>query len=73
MTSDSAERPTPEHDAAPAASTTREGGPAQVHGPAGAQPAEQREEFGALELLRTRKADGRALLLFSHRREQGQR
>jgi hypothetical protein len=30
----------------------------------------QHEDFGPLELMRTRKADGRALLLFTHRREQ---
>jgi hypothetical protein len=33
---------------------------------------QRREDFGPLELLRTRKGDGRALLLFSHRREQGE-
>ena len=44
------------------------------HSPEPPQPRaveEQKEHFGPLELLRTRKADGRALLLFSRRAGAG--
>ena len=42
-------------------------------GQAGQRGLEQHERFGPLSLLRTRKGDGRALLLFSHPAEHGER
>lgn len=59
MTSDSADQTPSGHDAAASERTPDEG--RSEH-----SPAEQRERYGPLSLLRTRKGDGRALLLFSH-------
>jgi hypothetical protein len=59
MTADSADRTPGEREAAAPERTPGEG--AQED-----RPAEQQERFGPLSLLRTRKDDGRALLLFSH-------
>jgi hypothetical protein len=39
----------------------------------GDHPAGQHERYGPLSLLRTRKGDGRALLLFSHFAEERDR
>ncbi|HTA05157.1 MAG TPA: hypothetical protein VK774_02240 [Solirubrobacteraceae bacterium] len=38
--------------------------------PQRAEGEQSAERFGPLELLRTSKADGRALLLFSHREQE---
>ncbi len=59
MTSDSADQTPSELDAAAPERTPDEG-------QSESSPAEQRERYGPLTLLRTRKGDGRALLLFSH-------
>jgi hypothetical protein len=59
MTSDSADQTPSEREAAASERTPRKGEP-------GDRPAEQHERYGPLSLLRTRKDDGRALLLFSH-------
>jgi hypothetical protein len=59
MTSDSADQTPSEHDAAASGRAPREG-EAEHREPA------QHERYGPLSLLRTRKGDGRALLLFSH-------
>jgi hypothetical protein len=59
MTSDSADQTPSERDAATSEHAPREG-------ESGRRPPEQDERYGPLSLLRTRKSDGRALLLFSH-------
>jgi hypothetical protein len=63
MTSDSADQTPSEPDAAASERTPGEG--KTEH-----RPPEQRERYGPLSLLRTRKGDGRALLLFSHPAEE---
>jgi hypothetical protein len=63
MTSDSADQTPSERDA-----TAPEPAPGERE--SDDRPAQQRERYGPLSLLRTRKGDGRALLLFSHRREE---
>jgi hypothetical protein len=63
MTSDSADETLSERDAAPSERTPGEG--ESEH-----RPPEQHERYGPLSLLRTRKADGRTLLLFSHPAEE---
>ena len=70
MTSDSTDQTPSEHGREAPEPTSHEDATAQPQGTATRQQPEQHEDFGPLELLRTRKADGRALLLFSHRREQ---
>jgi hypothetical protein len=64
MTSDSADQTPSEHDTAASERAPREGEPER-------REPEQRERYGPLSLLRTRKGDGRALLLFSHPAEAG--
>jgi hypothetical protein len=66
MTSDSADQTPSEHDAAASEHAPRED-------ESGRRPPEQRERYGPLSLLRTRKGDGRALLLFSHAAEERER
>jgi hypothetical protein len=66
MTSDSPDRTPSERGAEASREIAREGVRAARHGGAA---VEQDERFGPLALLRTRKADGRGLLLFSHRGE----
>ncbi len=73
MTSGSADQTPSEHRREAPEPTSHEDAAAQPQGGAAQQQPEQREQFGPLELLRTRKADGRALLLFSHRRERHER
>jgi hypothetical protein len=63
MTSDSADRTPSEHDAAASERAPRED-------ESELRPPEQRERYGPLSLLRTRKGDERALLLFSHAAEE---
>jgi hypothetical protein len=63
MTSDSADQTPSERDAAAPERTPGEG---ESEG----RPPQQHERYGPLSLLRTRKADGRALLLFSHPAEE---
>lgn len=59
MTSDSADQTPSEHD-------TAASGRAASEGEAEHRSPERHEHYGPLSLLRTRKGDGRALLLFSH-------
>jgi hypothetical protein len=59
MTSGSADQTPSERDAA-ASERAPQKGEGERREP------EQRERYGPLSLLRTRKGDGRALLLFSH-------
>jgi len=59
MTSGSADQTPSERDAAAP-------GRAPGEGESEHRAPEQRERYGPLSLLRTRKGDGRALLLFSH-------
>jgi hypothetical protein len=61
------EQPTPPNASRAAPSSSSQAGTdaTQVEPGAG-----QVERFGGLELLRTRKADGRALLLFSRRERE---
>ncbi|HEY2571915.1 MAG TPA: hypothetical protein VGI27_10590 [Solirubrobacteraceae bacterium] len=66
MTSDSADQTPSEHDAAASGPAPHEGEPER-------REPEQRERYGPLSLLRTRKGDGRALLLFSHAAEEHER
>jgi hypothetical protein len=66
MTSDSDDQAPSEHDAAASGRAPREGA-------AERREPEQRERYGPLSLLRTRKGDGRALLLFSHPDEEPER
>lgn len=66
MTSDSADQTPSEPGRGAPQPTPREDEAAQPQGKAAQQQPEQREDFGPLSLLRTRKGDGRALLLFSH-------
>lgn len=66
MTSDSADQTPSEHEAAASEHAPREHGAAQPGGESERRPPEQHERYGPLSLLRTRKGDGRALLLFSH-------
>jgi hypothetical protein len=66
MTSDSADQTPSERDAAASKRGPGEGESAH-------SPAERRERYGPLSLLRTRKGDGRALLLFSHPAEEHER
>lgn len=68
MTSDATDRTPSEHG--------REAPEPASHGDVTARPGaserlppEQHERYGPLSLLRTRKGDGRALLLFSHAAE----
>ncbi len=72
MTSGSADQTPSEYGRQAPEPTSREDAAVQSEGGAARQEPEQHEHFGPLELLRTRKADGRALLLFSHRREQAE-
>jgi hypothetical protein len=64
MTSGSPDRTPSERGAEASGETAREGATAA---PREGATVAQEERFGPLALLRTRKADGRALLLFSHR------
>jgi hypothetical protein len=66
MTSDPADQTPSEREAAASERTPGEG-------ESGERPAEQHERYGPLSLLRTRKGDGRALLLFSHPAEEYER
>ncbi|HUA76009.1 MAG TPA: hypothetical protein VL988_14745 [Solirubrobacteraceae bacterium] len=50
--------------------TAGEGSGAASEGGAERSLSDERERVGPLELLRTQKADGRALLLFSRARER---
>lgn len=70
MTSGSADQTSSGHGRETPEPTSHEDAAVQSEGDAARPQPEQHEDFGPLELLRTRKADGRALLLFSHRREQ---
>jgi len=63
MTSDSADQTPSERVAAASERTPGEG-------ESGDPPTERHERYGPLSLLRTRKGDGRALLLFSHPAEE---
>lgn len=63
MTSDSADQTPSEREAAASERAPGEG-------EEGDRPAEQHERYGPLSLLRTRKDDGRALLIFSHAKER---
>jgi hypothetical protein len=65
MTSGAADRPPSEHD--------REAPARTLQSQAGQREPERHERCGPLTLLRTRKGDGRALLLFSHPAEHGER
>jgi hypothetical protein len=69
MTSDSADQTPSEGGPDAPEPTSPEDAAAQPGDGAARQQPERREEFGPLELLRTRKVDGRALLLFSRRRK----
>jgi hypothetical protein len=73
MTSDTADQTPFEHRREAPEPTSREDAAEQRGGGAAQRQPQQRENVGPLELLRTRKADGRALLLFSHRRPQAER
>lgn len=73
MTSGTADQTPSEHGPQAPEPTSHEDAAAQPQGAAARHEPEQREDFGPLELLRTRKADGRALLLFSHRGEAAER
>ncbi len=73
MTSGSADQTPSEHGPEAPERTARGGAVTQPGGGATQRQPEQREDFGPLELLRTRKTDGRALLLFSHRGETQER
>ena len=66
MTSDSADQTPSEREATASKRTPGEG-------ESGDRSAEQHERYGPLSLLRTRKGDGRALLLFSHPAEEHDR
>jgi hypothetical protein len=66
MTSDSDDQTPSGRDAAASGRAPREGEEER-------REPEQRERYGPLSLLRTRKGDGRALLLFSHPAEGHER
>lgn len=66
MTSDSTGQTPSEGDAAASEHAPGEGG-------AERREPEQQERYGPLSLLRTRKSDGRALILFSHAGEEHER
>jgi len=66
MTSDSADQTPSEHGREEPEPTSREDTAAQPGGESERREPERHERSGPLSLLRTRKADGRALLLFSH-------
>ncbi len=66
MTSDAADQTPSERDAAVSERTPGEDD-------AERREPEQHERYGPLSLLRTRKGDGRALLLFSHPVEEHER
>jgi hypothetical protein len=70
MTLDSADQTPSEHGREAPESTSHEDAAAQPGGESERRPPEQHERFGPLALLRTRKGDGRALLLFSHPAEE---
>jgi hypothetical protein len=70
MTSGSADQTPSEHGHEAPEPTSHDDAATQPGGGAKRQQPEQLDVYGPLELLRTRKADGRSLLLFSHREEQ---
>lgn len=65
MTSGSTDQTPSGHD--------REAPERALQGQAGRREPERHERCGPLTLLRTRKRDGRALLLFSHPADAGER
>lgn len=71
MTSDSADQTPSEHGREAPEPTSHDDAAAQPGGESEDRPPEQHERYGPLSLLRTRKGDGRALLLFSHPAEAG--
>ncbi|MFI4990724.1 MAG: hypothetical protein ACHQHO_07400 [Solirubrobacterales bacterium] len=73
MTSGSADQTPSEPGPQTPEPTSHEHAAAASQGGASRPQPQQREDFGPLELLRTQKTDGRALLLFSHRLEQAER
>jgi hypothetical protein len=73
MTSDSADQTPSEHGQEAPEPTSHEAAAPQPGGESEHREPEQRERYGPLSLLRTRKGDGRALLLFSHPVEEHER